>query len=671
MVALLGDNISGRVEPTFHIGRPEKVMPRWVLPLLLTVSLNVFAQYGGIGLPGGIRLPVGGGGQYPGGQYPGGQYPGGQYPGNNQQCPGGQYPVNGQCPGGQYPGGQQGMMQRMMGYIRQLNYGNLVIETDQGQIIRMQVQQNTRFYSTFGNARMTDFDPGDYVTVQATQDLYNNYFANTITLNTKGTPQDRTAATQPLDVPMHGNTQSSTQNGGGSSSDDSTDDGRPKLRRANTGSADDSSSSTSSASSSSSDSDRPQLRRVGSGSSDDSGSASGTSSGSSGSYGSGSGSSRPVRAVSPGDDSVGAQIAPVQSASISPGRSSMPSGNSMPDDPGPPVLRRGAAARDQSSSPSSYPASSDPITDSVPARPSVRSQEVNGVTVVPSAPDPVTTASIAPSGSSGSSGAYPGSSRGALPDRAAPDRVANDGLPVPSGISATDDPIIDQAREEAFAFTETLPDYVVKQYTTRYESDSANRRGTSWRALDIVTADVVAENGKESYKNLMVNGKPSRNVEQTGSWSEGEFASTLQALLSPASDALFTNKRASTIANRSAYRYDYTIEQPRSNWRVEAAGASFRPAYGGAIWIDKETSRVLRIEMSARNMPRSFPLDQVESTVDYDFVLIGDKKYLLPTHSESLSCMRGTSECSRNVIEFRNYRKYTADTNITFEDTVK
>jgi len=169
----------------------------------------------------------------------------------------------------------------------------------------------------------------------------------------------------------------------------------------------------------------------------------------------------------------------------------------------------------------------------------------------------------------------------------------------------------------------------------------------------------------------LVNGKPSRNVEQTGSWSEGEFASTLQAILSPASDAAFINRRATTIANRPAYRYDYSIEQPRSSWRVEANGMSFRPAYGGAIWIDKETSRVLRIEMSARSVPRSFPLDQIESTVDYDFVQIGDKKYLLPTHSESLSCMRGTTQCSRNVIEFRNYRKYSADTSITFEDTVK
>jgi hypothetical protein len=36
-------------------------------------------------------------------------------------------------------------------------------------------------------------------------------------------------------------------------------------------------------------------------------------------------------------------------------------------------------------------------------------------------------------------------------------------------------------------------------------------------------------------------------------------------------------------------------------------------------------------------------------------------------HSEALSCERGTSFCTRNVIDFRNYKKFGADTSITFD----
>jgi len=29
--------------------------------------------------------------------------------------------------------------------------------------------------------------------------------------------------------------------------------------------------------------------------------------------------------------------------------------------------------------------------------------------------------------------------------------------------------------------------------------------------------------------------------------------------------------------------------------------------------------------------------------------------------------MTGTNDCNRNVIEFRNYRKFSADSNVTFD----
>jgi hypothetical protein len=230
--------------------------------------------------------------------------------------------------------------------------------------------------------------------------------------------------------------------------------------------------------------------------------------------------------------------------------------------------------------------------------------------------------------------------------------------------------VIDQAREAAFLFAETLPNYIVKQFTSRYETDAARGGQTSWIAIDNVTADVVSEDGRESYKNILVNGKPPREaVEKSGSWTTGEYQSVLLDILQPATNADFRGKRSTTIVNRAAYRYDFSVEQPNSHWHVHAGDQSCQPEYAGVIWIDKENFRVLRIELEARNMPRGFPLDTVESAVDYDYVNIGGDRFLLPVHSEALSCERGTSLCDRNVIDFRNYKKFGADTSITFEPT--
>jgi hypothetical protein len=314
-----------------------------------------------------------------------------------------------------------------------------------------------------------------------------------------------------------------------------------------------------------------------------------------------------------------------------------------PDDPGPPQLRRGAPPR--ASSAGSSPQSAPVVM--AQNRPSIQAQEANGVTVRPEAPK-VAEASAAQANGTGQTSAG--------------DVV----------IPSSGDPVIDKTRQEAFSFSDTLPNYVVKQFTTRYATNSAKGGQTSWQPLDNVSADVVYENGKESYKNVLINGKaPKEAVEKTGSWSTGEFASVMQDILSPATDADFHNKRSTTIVNRAAWHYDFSVEQPNSHWHVYASGESYRPEYTGSIWMDKENYRVLRIEMSARNMPKAFPLDTVESAVDYDYVLIADKKFLLPVHSEALSCERGTAICSRNVIDFRNYRKFGADTEITFGSAEK
>jgi hypothetical protein len=308
------------------------------------------------------------------------------------------------------------------------------------------------------------------------------------------------------------------------------------------------------------------------------------------------------------------------------------------DDPGPPVLRRNAPARVDDT-----PAAGSQGQTEATLRPSIKAEDMNGVTRAPAPPV------VGPA------------------DASSVDRQAISRQTMPMGRSG--DPVIEGAREAAYQFTESLPNYIVKQYTTRYQTDTAHGNRTSWQALDIVTADVVCENGKESYKNILINGKPSReDVEKTGSWSSGEFATVLQAILAPATDADFHGKRSTTIVNRPAFRYDYSVEKQNSQWHVYFSGSeSYIPAYTGSIWIDKENFRVLRIEMSARDIPRSFPLDTVESAVDYDYVTISDQRYLLPSHSEALSCVRGTGECSRNVIEFRNYKKFGADTSITFD----
>jgi hypothetical protein len=305
-----------------------------------------------------------------------------------------------------------------------------------------------------------------------------------------------------------------------------------------------------------------------------------------------------------------------------------------PDDPGRPRLRRGAPANP------SREHSSEPPAEVASAKAPPAPVERPAAPVTEPAPPPPTV------------------------------RRGGDEDTIP-GPKRFDDPLIRKAADAALDFTETLPSYVCQEMMSRFQSES---HPVNWQALDVVTANVVYENGKEDYRDLAINGKPVKKgmEDLSGAWSTGEFGTVLIDLFSPATAADFHYRRESRTAGVLAKLYDFDVAREHSHWTIHMASQTYAPAYKGSVWIDPQTSRVLRIEMQAYGFPDTFPTDHVESATDYQYVRLGDaRQYLLPVHAETLSCQRGSNYCSKNSIDFRNYHKYTGESSITFGEPTK
>jgi hypothetical protein len=221
--------------------------------------------------------------------------------------------------------------------------------------------------------------------------------------------------------------------------------------------------------------------------------------------------------------------------------------------------------------------------------------------------------------------------------------------------------LIERARQAASEFSEKLPNFICKEVMARY-----SQRGRDETPLDIVSAEIIYDNAKESYRNVKINDRPTdTSLEQIGgAWSTGEFATTLLGLFAPDTNARFRSAGASSIVGLNAQVYDFEVRTQSSHWKVQAESQTMITAYGGSVWVDPSTARVLRIEMQARNIPPDFPMDSIESAVDYSFVSIGGTSVLLPVHAESLGCPRGASHCSHNIIDFRNYHEFRVDVKI-------
>lgn len=295
-----------------------------------------------------------------------------------------------------------------------------------------------------------------------------------------------------------------------------------------------------------------------------------------------------------------------------------------PDDPGPPVLKRGGTT--QRKAPSAGPDLSTVKPESVP----------------PPSSDPATPGEPPP------------------PPPAYERPAAISGRPV-------GDDLIERAREAAFAFNDSLPNFLCDQITKRFTSKTLK---PEWKLQDKVEVELMYIDRREDYRNVRINGKVLKkgSPEDSGTWSTGDFGTILVDLMSSNTDAKFKLRGTEKVGEADTTVYDYTVEKANSHWQIRMGG-SIRPAYKGAIWIDSKTARVMRIEMNTRQLPATYPVDTVEVTTDYGWVTIANEKYLLPTASQNLSCQRDTFNCTRNDLEYKNYRRFTAESSISTTDS--
>lgn len=228
--------------------------------------------------------------------------------------------------------------------------------------------------------------------------------------------------------------------------------------------------------------------------------------------------------------------------------------------------------------------------------------------------------------------------------------------------SAARDDLLDRAREAAAEFNEKLPSFICDQFVSRYESKTIKPQ---WKLRDRVQLELAYTKGKEEYRNIRINGKPLKkgSPEDSGSWSTGDFGATLVSVFASTRPEDFRLRGDSDAAGIKAQVYDFAVPKERSQWTIRY-GYAVKPAHTGALWIDPESARVLRIEMSSRRLPANYEIDKVEMTVDYGWVDISGTRYLLPARSENLACYRGAFTCTRNEIEFKNYRKFQVESQV-------
>lgn len=225
------------------------------------------------------------------------------------------------------------------------------------------------------------------------------------------------------------------------------------------------------------------------------------------------------------------------------------------------------------------------------------------------------------------------------------------------------DAIVAGVRKRALDYSQALPNFVCVEVTSRSVDQAGNG---NWKHRDSIAELLTYHDKQESRSTLEVNGKRSSltRTEMNSTWpmSIGEFGGLLNLVFAPTSKAQFEWKEAGTLGDGSGTLQvlSYRVAHENATLDLNAGNNnSIGVGFHGLVYIDATTSGVRRITVEADGLPRDFSMHAAAMTVDYDYVAISGRDYLMPVRS-AVSLQRHRKQIELNEITFRNYRRFAS-----------
>lgn len=240
---------------------------------------------------------------------------------------------------------------------------------------------------------------------------------------------------------------------------------------------------------------------------------------------------------------------------------------------------------------------------------------------------------------------------------------------LPDGPALSDDQvarIVASARKRALDYTASLPNFICVEVTNRSVDQSG--RG-NWKHRDSIAELLTYHEKQESRTMLEFNGKRTslKRADLNSSWpmSVGEFGALLKLVFSQSSKTQFEWKEAATLGDGTGTMQvlTYSVDRENATIALSQGNDSIGVGFHGLVYVDAATSGIRRITLEADGLPHSFSMHAASMTVDYEYVAIAGRDYLLPVRS-TVSLQRGRRQIELNEIAFRSYRRFASRTKI-------
>ena len=244
----------------------------------------------------------------------------------------------------------------------------------------------------------------------------------------------------------------------------------------------------------------------------------------------------------------------------------------------------------------------------------------------------------------------------------------------PNAIPArAEDDLIASTRRRVNEAFDGLPNFRAKLVTSMFLS---NTKKVKWVPNGVIAAEVAFEGGRELYSEIQVNGKRPASAPLTGdadymrsfnnAWSSGDFETISHCVFSGLEDSDFHKTGTERDAAGEIATYEFAGGRASTCVAVRADSQIAYSSYKGMLKVRTQTEDVVHVELEATDIPKGFPLDRAERSVDFGVVRVGAEQYLLPSTGYWFGCYRNSYYCFLNRVDFKEYRRFKSDSTVRF-----
>lgn len=229
--------------------------------------------------------------------------------------------------------------------------------------------------------------------------------------------------------------------------------------------------------------------------------------------------------------------------------------------------------------------------------------------------------------------------------------------------------LLDIVRANALQYQTTLPNFICTQVVNRAMMAIAT---PGWVPKDVLTVRLTYFANHENYVLTAVNGQPTKETYESagGAVFERDFGTPFLQVFAPSAETTFAWHHWTLLRKRLTQVYSYRTPKEHSTYTIAAAigrGPRTLTIAGrhGFIYVDNETQMVVRIAGESDSIPRDFHISAQSNVLDYDYAEVGGHLFLLPLRAYQQ--LTAAPYKFRNTTEFRDYRKFTGESKITFD----